>query len=174
MTMTTKASRKSGRSRLQIEARRREREIVRALGTDVRNQRLDSGVSQAALSRQAEISQGEVSRIESGQATATIRTLSALSVAMGGRLIVRIEPGTGMLIRDHLQARILEALLRELDPRWKRFIEVPVYRPVRGVIDLVLHDGGLRSAAREAGPGATCRLPPPRAAVNRHDARTGQ
>lgn len=140
MTMTAKASRKSGRSKVQIEARRREREVVRALGTDVRNQRLDSGISQSALGRHAEISQGEMSRIEAGKATATIRTLAALSIAMDGRLVVRIEPGTGIPIRDHLQARILEALLRGLDPRWKRFVEVPVYRPVRGVIDLVLHD----------------------------------
>jgi hypothetical protein len=49
-------------------------------------------------------------------------------------------PGTGPRIRDHLQAAIVEALLHRLDSRWKRFLGVPVYRPVRGVIDLVLHD----------------------------------
>jgi hypothetical protein len=38
------------------------------------------------------------------------------------------------------RARIIEALLACLDARWTRHLEVPVYRPVRGVIDAVLVD----------------------------------
>src|SRR5205814_1879238 len=30
--------------------------------------------------------------------------------------------------------------IRELHLRWKRFLEVAVYRPVRGYVDLVIHD----------------------------------
>ena len=71
---------------------------------------------------------------------ASLKSLARASAALGGELSVRFYPGTGPKIRDHIQAAILEALLREIHPRWKRFIEVPVYRPVRGVIDLVLHD----------------------------------
>jgi hypothetical protein len=37
-----------------------------------------------------------------------------------------------------------EALLRVLDPRWTPSPEVPVVRPARGVIDLVLHDQDAR------------------------------
>ena len=33
-----------------------------------------------------------------------------------------------------------EAVLRELHPRWRATPEVPVYRPVHGVIDLVLEE----------------------------------
>jgi len=33
---------------------------------------------------------------------------------------------------------MLEALLSILHPQWARHLEVPIYRPVRGVIDLVL------------------------------------
>jgi hypothetical protein len=33
---------------------------------------------------------------------------------------------------------MVEALLREAHPSWKRLVEVPVWRPVRGVIDAVL------------------------------------
>ncbi len=35
---------------------------------------------------------------------------------------------------------MIEALLALLHPRWRRRPEVPVYRPIRGVIDLVLAD----------------------------------
>jgi hypothetical protein len=55
---------------------------------------------------------------------------------------MRLYPGTGPRLRDHIQAAIAEALLQVVDAHWKRFPEVPVYRPVRGVIDLVLHDDG--------------------------------
>lgn len=43
-------------------------------------------------------------------------------------------------LRDPIQARITEALVRILDRRWTRLVEVPVHRPARGVIDLVAHD----------------------------------
>ena len=35
---------------------------------------------------------------------------------------------------------MVEAFLQVVDPRWHRLLEVPVYRPVRGVIDVVLHE----------------------------------
>lgn len=35
---------------------------------------------------------------------------------------------------------MLEAVLRDLDSRWIPHLEVAVHRPLRGVIDLVLHD----------------------------------
>ena len=47
---------------------------------------------------------------------------------------------TGPRLRDHLQVRLIETLLERLHPRWEPRLEVPVYRPVRGVIDLVLVD----------------------------------
>ena len=53
-------------------------------------------------------------------------------------LAVRFYPGTGPLIRDHFQAAMIEAVIRELHHRWRRFPEVWVTHPVRGVIDLLL------------------------------------
>ena len=35
---------------------------------------------------------------------------------------------------------MIQCLARALHSRWRRFVEVTVYRPVRGVIDMVLHD----------------------------------
>src|SRR3972149_920096 len=66
--------------------------------------------------------------------------LAAIARALGGRLRIRIEPGSGPAIRDHIQAAMLQALLPLIDVRWARFLEVPVHRPVRGMIDLVLAD----------------------------------
>jgi hypothetical protein len=56
-------------------------------------------------------------------------------------LSVRLYPGTGPLIRDHIQAAMIEALLDVLDERWRVAPEVWVHRPTRGVIDLVLEAG---------------------------------
>lgn len=121
-------------------ARAREGELRRAIGQEIRTQREDAGVSQTALAARAEISQAELSRIEAGLVSPSIETLVRISLALGGDLSLRFLPGLGVPIRDRFQAPMLEALLAILHPRWKRFLEVPVHRPVRGVIDLVLHD----------------------------------
>ena len=49
-------------------------------------------------------------------------------------------PSSGPRVRDRHQVRMIEALLRDAHARWEPRLEVPVYHPVRGVIDLVLHD----------------------------------
>jgi transcriptional regulator with XRE-family HTH domain len=128
------------RTRIEIEASRSAREGHRAIGMSIRRLREDAGVSQVRLAAAAGISQGHESEIESGAVTASDETLHRIAIALGGRYVTRIDPGISVPLRDHIQARMLEALLARLDTRWRRHVEVPVYRPVRGVIDLVLHD----------------------------------
>ncbi len=125
---------------MQIQARRHAQEQLRAFGLEVVRQREDAGVSQAALARAANVSPGQLCRIETGQVGATVPTMAAIAAALGARLSIRVEPATGPPIRDRFQARMVEELVRSLHSRWKRFVEVPLYRPVRGVIDIVLHD----------------------------------
>lgn len=127
------------RTKVQLTADRRTIEVRRALGAEFRRNREDQGLRQTSVSVEAGIDRAHLSRIESG-GVASLASLSRVSASLGGELSIRFHPGTGSRIRDHIQAVIVEALLRDLDPRWKRFVEVPVYRPVRGVIDLVLHD----------------------------------
>jgi transcriptional regulator with XRE-family HTH domain len=127
------------RSRPRI-IQRRALDARRALGGDTRTIREDAGIRQVQLAAAAGISRAHLCEIESGKAEASSEVLAAIADALGAHLSLRMYPGTGPRIRDHIQAAILEALLRELHPRWKRFVEVPVYRPVRGVIDLVVHD----------------------------------
>jgi len=127
------------RTKVQLAADRRTIEVRRALGAELRRNREDQGLRQRSVSVEAGIDRAHLSRIESG-GVASLASLSRVAASLGGELSIRFHPGTGSRLRDHIQSAIVDALLRDLDPRWKRFLEVSVYRPVRGVIDLVLHD----------------------------------
>jgi transcriptional regulator with XRE-family HTH domain len=83
---------------------------------------------------------GYLQQVEAGLREPSISVLAALADALGADLSVRLYPNTGPRIRDHIQAAIVEELLRIAHPRWRRFTEVPVYRPARGRVDAVLHD----------------------------------
>jgi transcriptional regulator with XRE-family HTH domain len=126
------------------EVRRRHRETVRAIGRDVLRLRTDAGATQAQVSSLAGIDRSHYSRIEAGNATASVETLIAISTALGADMRVRLYPGTGPRLTDRHQARMVETLLRLLCDDWRPHVEVPVSRPARGVIDLVLE----RPAAR--------------------------
>jgi transcriptional regulator with XRE-family HTH domain len=111
-----------------------------AIGAEIRRMRLDAGLSQRRLAEMASIDHGFLSLIERGLREPSLAVLVAIATALGGDVSVRLFPGTGPRLRDPIQARITEALVRILDPRWTRLVEVPVHRPARGVIDLVAHD----------------------------------
>jgi transcriptional regulator with XRE-family HTH domain len=124
----------------QRQVRTKQRELLRGLGTEIRRMREDAGRSQAAVSRASGISQAHVSAMEAGTARPSLEAILAITAALGCDLSVRMFPGTGPRIRDRIQVAMSEALLASLHPRWRAQPEVPVYRPVRGVIDLVLTD----------------------------------
>ncbi len=102
--------------------------------------REDSGATQRELSVAAGIDHGFLSLIERGLREPSITALTAIATALGADASIRLFPGAGPRLRDPIQARIGEALLRILNPRWDRMLEVPVVRPARGFIDLVLLD----------------------------------
>jgi hypothetical protein len=79
-------------------------------------------------------------QVEAGLREPSISVLAAVAEVLGADLSIRLYPNTGPIVRDHIQARIVEELLRIAHPRWRRFTEVPVYKPARGRIDVVLHD----------------------------------
>lgn len=56
---------------------------------------------------------------------------------------MKLYPTTGPRIRDRIQAAMVETFLGILHRRWTAAPEVPVYRPARGVIDVVLSDAGV-------------------------------
>ena len=102
--------------------------------------REDAGATQRELSVAAAIDHGYLSLIERGLREPSITALTAIAMALGADLGVRLFPGAGPRLRDPIQSRITEALLRLLHPRWDRMVEVPVVRPARGFIDLVILD----------------------------------
>jgi DNA-binding XRE family transcriptional regulator len=126
------------RLRLRIEAARRADGIGRAVGESFRHAREDAGLPQRKVAEVAGVSSSHYAEIEIGSAHPSLEAMAAISLALGGELSVRFHSGTGPRIRDRIQAAMVEAVLRVLDPRWAHFVEVPVYRPAVGVIDLVL------------------------------------
>ncbi len=102
--------------------------------------REDAGLSRCRLSAAADIDDGYLGQVERGEREPSLTVLVAIATALGGDAHVRVYPGTGPRLRDPIQARIVEALIRVAHPRWIRHVEVPVYRPARGVIDIVLQD----------------------------------
>lgn len=102
--------------------------------------RQDAGVSQAELARAAGVDASFLRRIEERRANPSIETYQRLVVPLGAELTGRLYPTTGATIHDRHQARILEALLGELHPRWVPNGEVRVRRPSSGWVDVALHE----------------------------------
>jgi transcriptional regulator with XRE-family HTH domain len=122
------------------ELKRRRQVLRQHIGTQIRDLRVEAGITQSALAAAGGIDPAHLSRIEHGLTQPSIDVLVAIGAALGGDLGVRIFPGTGPRIKDRLQAPMIEALIRQLDPRWTATPEVAVPK-VRGFIDLAL---GLR------------------------------
>jgi transcriptional regulator with XRE-family HTH domain len=109
-------------------------------GEDVRRMRLDAGVTLTALAAVVGVHRSHLARVEAGSARASLEVLTAIGVALGADLGVRYFPGTGSRLHDRFQAAMTETLLQALDRRWSVALEVPIGRPSRGIIDLVLTD----------------------------------
>jgi transcriptional regulator with XRE-family HTH domain len=111
-----------------------------AIVETLRKARMDAGLTQRTLSRAAGLGPTAVWELEDGRHEPTLSTLACIAAALGGELAVRYYAGSGPIIRDHLQAAMIEALLGRLHPRWSATPEVWVTQPIRGVIDLLLRD----------------------------------
>jgi len=123
------------------ELARRERDLRRWIGGQVHDLREDLGLTRADLARAAGLDRAHISRIEMGTVGASQGTLVAIAAALGSDLGVRLFPGAGPAIRDRFQAPIVEAIIRAMDSSWVVRPEVPVGKPRRGVIDLVIARG---------------------------------
>jgi transcriptional regulator with XRE-family HTH domain len=111
-------------------------------GEDVRRMREEAGVSLAELADLIDVHKSHVARIETAKVQPSLKVLNAIGVALGADLSVRFYAGAGPRIHDRFQAPMVEALLGQLDRRWSVELEVPILRPARGVIDLVLTEAG--------------------------------
>ncbi len=123
---------------LQRLTRSRARDLRRSVGAQLLDLREERELSQREVARAAGIDRSWLARAEAGEANLTLDSLAGIATALGAEASVRFYPATGPRLRDHIQVRLIETLLARLHPRWQPRLEVPVYRPVRGVIDLVL------------------------------------
>ncbi len=125
---------------------RRERDLRRRIGAQIREIREDLGATQADLARASGIQRSHILRIEAGTVGASQATQLAIASALGADLSVRLFPVGRAPVRDRFQAPIVEALLELLDESWAARPEVPVGNPRRRIIDLVLRRGRLAIA----------------------------
>src|SRR6478752_8062609 len=129
-----------GNSNLERSIAVRQRLCRQAVGRELQRARLEAGLSIRQVGREAGVDPSHIRRVELGVSALSQDALVAVSAVVGHDASVRLYPSSGPRVRDHVQVRMLEALLGALHPRWRARLEVPVYRPVHGVIDVVLDD----------------------------------
>jgi transcriptional regulator with XRE-family HTH domain len=129
-----------GNTSLQRSIVDRQRAVRRAIGRELQRARLEAGLSLRRVGREAAVDASHIRRAELGEAALSQDALVAVSAVIGHDVSLRLYPSSGPRVRDHVQVRMLESLLRTLHPRWQAHLEVAVYRPVHGVIDVVLVD----------------------------------
>jgi transcriptional regulator with XRE-family HTH domain len=117
---------------------RRTRKVIAGAVGDLDRLRVDAGISLRRLAQGADVDAGYLTQIMAGDRQPSIAVLVSLAAALGADLAVRAYPTTGPAIRDRIQVPIVEELLRVAHTSWTRSVEVPVFRPARGFIDLVL------------------------------------
>jgi transcriptional regulator with XRE-family HTH domain len=102
--------------------------------------RLDAGLSARAVARAAGISHSTLLGLEDGTFDPTVEVVSRVGSVLGCRVGIRLNPGTGPAIKDHLQAAMFSGLSPHIGAAWRRYPEVPVFRPIRGYIDLAIEE----------------------------------
>ncbi|HEY3336189.1 MAG TPA: helix-turn-helix transcriptional regulator [Candidatus Limnocylindrales bacterium] len=129
-----------GETNLQRSIRERRRALRRAIGAGLRKIRLEAGLSIREVAAAAELDWSHLARVEAGERDLSLAALVAVTAVLGHDPSIRFYPSSGPRVHDRHQVRMIEALLAVAHPRWTARLEVPVYRPVHGVIDVVLQD----------------------------------
>lgn len=126
-------------SRIAIrDAERALRHESRRAADELRRMRLRAGVSQAAVAAAAGTTRSLVCRLEQGDPVVALRTRFRVAAVLGADLRLAAYEGSGALIRNSIQAAIVEELLRSRAPRWRPSVEAAVPGPGRRSVDLRL------------------------------------
>lgn len=142
------------RERIVDRGTRRGTEMVSSLGRELRQARVEHGLSQESVGQAAGLSDTEVGRIERGQIrSVSIIQLSRLLSVVGLELSARAYPA-GSPIRDEPQLLLLGRLRAEIPAQVAWSSEVPVGPPG----DLRAWDAVLRVSGERIGVEAETRL----------------
>lgn len=118
----------------------RSRELRRSVGSQLLDLREERELGRREVCTEAGLHRSWLAKGETGDGNLTLDALARIATVLGATASVRLYPATGPRLKDHLQAQLIEALLGILDQRWRARLEVPVYEPARGVVDIVLVD----------------------------------
>ena len=108
------------------ESRRRVEEVSRAIGREIREARLNAGISQAVAGKSVGMSHSQFGRIERADLTdVTVQQLGLACGAVGLKIVVRAYPD-GEPVRDGAQLALLERLRRHVPETAGWRTEVPL------------------------------------------------
>ena len=102
--------------------------------------REDAGLSARAVARAANISPSTLLELEAGTFDPSVEVVARVGSVLGCRVGIRLNPGAGPVIKDHFQTAMVRGLLPFVGQAWRRHLEVPVFRPVRGYVDLAIEE----------------------------------
>jgi transcriptional regulator with XRE-family HTH domain len=108
-------------------ATRRSRQALLDIGREIRQARIERGLSQAAVGRAVKLSAPRVSVIERGHVEAvSLITLARMCAVVGLELSARVYPG-GQPLRDRAHLALLERLRSRLGPGliWRTEVPLP-------------------------------------------------
>jgi transcriptional regulator with XRE-family HTH domain len=111
------------------EARRRWRQSLAEIGSDLREARLALGLSQAQVAAALGLSRSQISRVELGQLpSVSAERLVEHAATVGLRLWLKMFPQGGA-IRDAAQARYIERFLSRVAHAWRVTLDAPIPLP---------------------------------------------
>ena len=120
------------------EGDRQARRQATRLGDELSALRLRGGLTQAAVGRALGVDRTMISRLEAGDPRVGLTTRFRVAALLGAELRLSAYTRSGPLIRDTVQAPIVEAILATSDGRWRRTVEAHVPGADRRSIDLRL------------------------------------
>ncbi len=120
------------------EGDRQARRQAARLGGELAALRLRAGVSQAAVGRAVDVDRTVITRLERGDPRVGLPIRFRVAALLGADLRLSAYAQAGPLIRDAVQARLLERILARLDRRWRTIVEATVPGNSRMSVDLRL------------------------------------
>ncbi len=112
------------RNRAVDRGRARGRELERRIGRELRLARVSHGYSQEEVARRAGVSQSTVSKVELGEARASVDVLARTAAACDHELAIKLFPAAASRLRDTPQLSLAEPIIREAHPVWHASTEV--------------------------------------------------
>jgi transcriptional regulator with XRE-family HTH domain len=120
------------------DAERALRHESRRAAEELRRMRLRAGVSQAAVAAAVGTTRSLICRLEQGDPAVALRMRFRVAAVLGADLRLMAYAGSGPVIRDSVQAEVVEHLLRVRNPGWRATVEADVPGPGSRSVDLRL------------------------------------